>query len=81
MESDLERIIRSKQKLTDQHFQYFMYQVIYCTTTIFPVRNMHTTHPVVSPQILTTYYEYLTDSPWFEVYSLSQCVAQRSQTQ
>lgn len=28
MESDLERIIHSKQKLTDQHFQYFLYQVL-----------------------------------------------------
>jgi hypothetical protein len=27
MESDLERIVRSKQRLTDQHFQYFLYQV------------------------------------------------------
>lgn len=35
MESDLERIIRSQQGLTDQHFQYFLYQVqssgdVYC---------------------------------------------------
>jgi serine/threonine protein kinase len=28
MESDLERIIRSKQALTDQHFQYFLYQIL-----------------------------------------------------
>lgn len=28
MESDLERIIRSKQDLTDQHFQYFLYQIL-----------------------------------------------------
>lgn len=28
MESDLERIIRSKQTLTDQHFQYFLYQIL-----------------------------------------------------
>ena len=28
MESDLERIIRSKQELTDQHFQYFLYQIL-----------------------------------------------------
>ena len=27
MESDLERIVMSQQKLTDQHFQYFLYQV------------------------------------------------------
>jgi mitogen-activated protein kinase 1/3 len=33
MESDLERIIRSKQTLTDQHFMYFMYQVRLCTYT------------------------------------------------
>ena len=28
MESDLERIIRSKQVLTDQHLQYFLYQIL-----------------------------------------------------
>lgn len=28
MESDLERIIRSHQELTDQHFQYFLYQIL-----------------------------------------------------
>jgi mitogen-activated protein kinase 1/3 len=28
MESDLERIIRSRQDLTDQHFQYFLYQIL-----------------------------------------------------
>lgn len=28
MESDLERIIRSKQQLTDQHLQYFLYQIL-----------------------------------------------------
>ena len=28
MESDLERIIRSKQSLTNQHFQYFLYQIL-----------------------------------------------------
>lgn len=27
-ESDLERIIRSKQPLSDQHFQYFLYQIL-----------------------------------------------------
>lgn len=28
MESDLDRIIRSKQVLTDQHLQYFLYQIL-----------------------------------------------------
>lgn len=28
MESDLERIVRSRQQLTDQHFQYFLYQIL-----------------------------------------------------
>ena len=28
MESDLERIIQSRQALTDQHFQYFLYQIL-----------------------------------------------------
>lgn len=28
MESDLERIIHSKQPLTDQHYQYFLYQIL-----------------------------------------------------
>eukprot|EP01035_Chromulina_nebulosa_P047751 gene47751-64775_t len=28
MESDLDRIIRSKQVLTDQHMQYFIYQIL-----------------------------------------------------
>jgi len=28
MESDLERIIRSNQPLTDQHYQYFVYQIL-----------------------------------------------------
>lgn len=27
MESDLDRIISSTQQLTDQHFQYFLYQI------------------------------------------------------
>eukprot|EP01041_Mallomonas_annulata_P007610 gene7610-15591_t len=27
-ESDLERIIRSRQPLSDQHFQYFLYQIL-----------------------------------------------------
>jgi len=27
MESDLDRIISSSQQLTDQHFQYFLYQI------------------------------------------------------
>jgi len=27
-ESDLERIIQSRQVLTDQHFQYFLYQIL-----------------------------------------------------
>ena len=28
MEADLHQIIRSKQVLTDQHFQYFTYQIL-----------------------------------------------------
>lgn len=28
MESDLDRIISSNQPLTDQHFQYFLYQIL-----------------------------------------------------
>jgi serine/threonine protein kinase len=28
MESDMERIIRSRQELTDQHYQYFLYQIL-----------------------------------------------------
>lgn len=28
MESDMERIIRSNQALTDQHYQYFIYQIL-----------------------------------------------------
>jgi mitogen-activated protein kinase 1/3 len=37
MESDLERIIRSHQNLTDQHFQYFLYQVrhFFCNASFF----------------------------------------------
>ena len=28
METDLHRIIYSKQKLTDEHVQYFLYQIL-----------------------------------------------------
>jgi serine/threonine protein kinase len=28
MEADLSQIIKSKQPLTDQHFQYFTYQIL-----------------------------------------------------
>ena len=35
MESDLERIIRSRQTLTDQHFQYFLYQVLFLLFDVY----------------------------------------------
>lgn len=41
MESDLERIIRSKQVLTDQHFQYFLYQILRALKYIHSANVLH----------------------------------------
>lgn len=41
MESDLERIIRSKQKLTDQHFQYFLYQILRSLKYVHSANVLH----------------------------------------
>lgn len=41
MESDLERIIRSKQLLTDQHFQYFLYQILRSLKYIHSANVLH----------------------------------------
>lgn len=41
MESDLERIIRSKQVLTDQHFQYFLYQILRALKYVHSANVLH----------------------------------------
>ena len=41
MESDLERIIRSKQVLTDPHFQYFLYQILRALKYIHSANVLH----------------------------------------
>jgi serine/threonine protein kinase len=41
MESDLERIIRSKQVLTNQHFQYFLYQILRALKYIHSANVLH----------------------------------------
>jgi mitogen-activated protein kinase 1/3 len=41
MESDLERIIRSRQSLTDQHYQYFMYQMLRALKYIHSANVLH----------------------------------------
>ena len=41
MESDLERIIRSRQILTDQHFQYFLYQILRALKYVHSANVLH----------------------------------------
>lgn len=41
MESDLERIIRSRQSLTDQHFQYFLYQILRALKYVHSANVLH----------------------------------------
>ena len=41
MESDLERIIRSQQSLTDQHFQYFLYQLLRALKYVHSANVLH----------------------------------------
>lgn len=41
MESDLERIIRSRQVLTDQHFQYFLYQILRSLKYVHSANVLH----------------------------------------
>jgi serine/threonine protein kinase len=40
-ESDLERIVQSKQVLTDQHFQYFLYQILRALKFIHSANVLH----------------------------------------
>ena len=40
-ESDLERIIQSRQVLTDQHFQYFLYQILRALKYIHSANVLH----------------------------------------
>jgi len=41
MESDLERIVRSRQVLTDQHFQYFLYQILRSLKYVHSANVLH----------------------------------------
>jgi serine/threonine protein kinase len=41
MESDLERIIKSKQVLTDQHYQYFLYQILRALKYVHSANVLH----------------------------------------
>ena len=41
MESDLERIIRSQQSLTDQHYQYFLYQLLRALKYVHSANVLH----------------------------------------
>ena len=41
MESDLERIIRSRQRLTDQHYQYFLYQILRSLKYVHSANVLH----------------------------------------
>ena len=41
MEADLHRLIYSKQKLTDDHFQYFMYQLLRGVLFLHSANIMH----------------------------------------
>jgi mitogen-activated protein kinase 1/3 len=41
MESDLERIVKSKQRLTDQHFQYFLYQILRALKYVHSANVLH----------------------------------------
>ena len=40
-ESDLERIIQSRQVLTDQHFQYFLYQILRALKYVHSANVLH----------------------------------------
>ena len=41
MDTDLHQIIRSKQKLTDEHHQYFIYQVLRALKFIHSAKILH----------------------------------------
>lgn len=41
LESDLEKIIKSKQRLTDQHFQYFLYQILRALKYVHSANVLH----------------------------------------
>ena len=41
METDLNRVIKSKQKLTDEHIQYFIYQILRAFLYIHSARIIH----------------------------------------
>ena len=41
LETDLNRVIKSKQKLTDEHIQYFIYQILRAFLYIHSARIIH----------------------------------------
>lgn len=41
METDLNRVIKSKQRLTDEHIQYFIYQILRAFLYIHSARIIH----------------------------------------
>lgn len=41
MDADLNQIIRSEQPLTDQHIQYFMYQILAAVKYIHSANVLH----------------------------------------
>ena len=59
MESDLERIIQSKQPLTDQHFQYFMYQILRGLKYIHSANVSISYHHPVSHDPVFTYASFI----------------------
>lgn len=40
METDLHQIIHSRQALSEQHLQYFMYQILRLPSSPFPCRSL-----------------------------------------
>ena len=41
METDLNRVVRSKQKLTEEHIQYFVYQILRAFLYIHSAKIIH----------------------------------------
>jgi hypothetical protein len=68
MDTDLHQIIRSSQPLTNEHFQYFVYQVS-CQALSYR------TH------VEQTLTKTTAGAPWPEVHAHGQCAAQRPEAQ
>lgn len=72
MDTDLHQIIRSSQPLSDDHYQYFVYQVMLM---------IRTSMNVTTNQHVLTVHGLMPDLERLEVYTHGKCAAQRPEAQ